>query len=149
MKGSTCNKFFRMSSPNLLRCLSNTLLTSERLDSTWSPCVYCLRTGTSLGLKKAWAIPMPKMYTLASTRIFSFFSKSMGTQKGTRQHGCREGARGNVTETRRRFWSGTRREAEGRLQQTLQRDDMDCETSCEGSFQHLWRKHLLPPSPAK
>lgn len=40
--------------------------------------LHCFRMGSSLGLKKAWAIPMAKMYTLESTTIFSFFSSSAG-----------------------------------------------------------------------
>lgn len=89
---------------------------------------YCLRTGSSFGLKKACAIPMPKMYTLASTKIFSFFNKSVkkniNKQKETGPYICFDCACCIVKKAHHRFSSGIRREAEGWLQQTLQRDDI-------------------------
>lgn len=46
-------------------------------DSSLNPPHHCLSTGSSLGLKNACTIPMAKMYTLASTMIFSFRSSSV------------------------------------------------------------------------
>lgn len=75
---------FDIPGPKHFHLLHSTFLTPSRTllqQRRWSlpfvpPPPHCFRTGSSLGLKKAWAMPMANMYTLQSTTIFSFFSSS-------------------------------------------------------------------------